>query len=257
LGPPPSWENDITRPPADDIAALEAGSAGCHCSSIMALLRHRRREGTTRTENGVLPTQGAFHETLERTQGGTFWFETGFYPSTSIQPNGGGSDGRPPSPGSTRASLSLEVGYQPPQLTAYFQQATPATPQRRPELDGHPIVLQRGQYLVELNSCVSVADCHRRRWFATLSTGIGVDMPDGGRRLATRSLTPRCARSDGRSAHPVGGPMDAAQFPPASATDAPAPTGAAHVADPAPSEPRLYGSFASSIAMPHRSVIPA
>ena len=34
--------------------------------------------GTTRTEDGVLRTQGAFHETLEVTQGFTPWLETGF-----------------------------------------------------------------------------------------------------------------------------------------------------------------------------------
>ena len=43
--------------------------------------------GTTRTENGVVRTQGAFHETLEITQGWTSWFETGFYVFTSIQPD--------------------------------------------------------------------------------------------------------------------------------------------------------------------------
>ncbi len=32
-------------------------------------------------------TQGAFHETLEVTQGWTSWFETGFYVFTSIQPD--------------------------------------------------------------------------------------------------------------------------------------------------------------------------
>lgn len=45
--------------------------------------------GTTRSENGVRPTQGAFHETIEITHGWTSWFETGFYIFTSIQPDHG------------------------------------------------------------------------------------------------------------------------------------------------------------------------
>jgi hypothetical protein len=43
--------------------------------------------GTTGTIDGVLRTQGAFHETLEITHGWTPWFETGFYVFTSIQPD--------------------------------------------------------------------------------------------------------------------------------------------------------------------------
>jgi hypothetical protein len=44
-------------------------------------------EGSQRTVDHVLRTQGAFHETLEITQGITSWFETGFYVFTSIQPD--------------------------------------------------------------------------------------------------------------------------------------------------------------------------
>jgi hypothetical protein len=44
-------------------------------------------EGTRHTTDGVLRTQGAFHETLEITQGWTSWFETGFYTFTSVQPD--------------------------------------------------------------------------------------------------------------------------------------------------------------------------
>jgi len=44
-------------------------------------------DGTTQTVDGVLGAQGAFHETLEITQGITSWFETGFYVFTSIQPD--------------------------------------------------------------------------------------------------------------------------------------------------------------------------
>ena len=78
--------------------------------------------GTRRKEDGVVPTQGAVHETLELTHGWTPWFETGLYLFTSIQPDGGwqwvGNHFRP----RIRApedwtlpvglSLSLEVGYQ-------------------------------------------------------------------------------------------------------------------------------------------------
>jgi len=45
--------------------------------------------GTTRTEDGIRPTQYAVHETLEITHGWTPWFETGFYIFTSIQPDQG------------------------------------------------------------------------------------------------------------------------------------------------------------------------
>jgi outer membrane putative beta-barrel porin/alpha-amylase len=78
--------------------------------------------GTTGKENGVLPTQGAFHETLEITQGWTSWFETGFYVFTSIQPDSGwewvGDHIRPRVrvPESWHLpvglSLSTEIGYQ-------------------------------------------------------------------------------------------------------------------------------------------------
>src|SRR5207302_2415505 len=46
-------------------------------------------KGTTRTEDGVVRTQGAVHETLEITYGFTEWFETAFYLFTSIQPDSG------------------------------------------------------------------------------------------------------------------------------------------------------------------------
>jgi len=78
--------------------------------------------GTTRTEDGVLRTQGAFHETLEVTQGWTSWFETGFYVFTSIQPDttwewvGDHIRPRVRAPESwglpVGLSLSAEVGYQ-------------------------------------------------------------------------------------------------------------------------------------------------
>ena len=78
--------------------------------------------GTTRTVDGVLPTQYALHETIEITQGFTPWFETGFYLFTSLQSDGSlqwvGDHIRPRvrAPESWEwpvgASLSLEFGYQ-------------------------------------------------------------------------------------------------------------------------------------------------
>lgn len=79
-------------------------------------------KGTTRTEDGVVRTQGAVHETLELTHGFTPWFETGFYLFTSIQPDSGwewvGDHIRPRVrvPASwgwpVGVSLSSEIGYQ-------------------------------------------------------------------------------------------------------------------------------------------------
>jgi outer membrane putative beta-barrel porin/alpha-amylase len=79
-------------------------------------------QGTTETTDGVHPTQGAFHETLEITHGWTPWFETGFYVFTSIQPDTTwewvGSHIRPRvrAPESWQLpvglSLSVEIGYQ-------------------------------------------------------------------------------------------------------------------------------------------------
>ena len=78
--------------------------------------------GTTRSDNGIRPTQYAVHETLEITHGWTSWFETGAYLFTSIQPDDGwewvGTHIRPrirvpeewhwP----VGLSLSVEIGYQ-------------------------------------------------------------------------------------------------------------------------------------------------
>ena len=46
-------------------------------------------DGRKETENGVLPTDHAFHETLEITHGFTPWFETGFYVFTSARDGNG------------------------------------------------------------------------------------------------------------------------------------------------------------------------
>src|SRR5215831_15828215 len=42
-------------------------------------------DGERETINGVLPSEHAFHETLEITHGFTPWFETGFYVFSSLQ----------------------------------------------------------------------------------------------------------------------------------------------------------------------------
>jgi hypothetical protein len=85
-------------------------------------------QGTTRKQDGVLPTQGALHETLEITHGFSSWFETGVYLFTSLQPDGGwywvGDHVRPRvrAPQSWELpvglSLSLEVGYQRREFSA-------------------------------------------------------------------------------------------------------------------------------------------
>ena len=79
-------------------------------------------KGTTRTEDGVVRTQRAVHETLETTYGFTEWFETAFYLFTSIQPDSSwewvGDHIRPRvrAPESWNwpvgVSLSTELGYQ-------------------------------------------------------------------------------------------------------------------------------------------------
>ena len=91
-------------------------------STMVELHSNVAAQGSTKTTNHVLRTQGAFHETLEITQGWTSWFETGFYVFTSIQPDPSwewvGDHIRP----RVRApegwnlpvglSLSAEIGYQ-------------------------------------------------------------------------------------------------------------------------------------------------
>src|SRR6478672_6559833 len=79
------------------------------------------------TVNGVLPSNHAFHETLEITHGFTPWFETGFYVFSSIQSDYGwqwvGDHIRPRFrvPESWKwpvgVSLSQEIGYQRPQFS--------------------------------------------------------------------------------------------------------------------------------------------
>jgi hypothetical protein len=91
-------------------------------ATMIELHTNSALRGTRRKEDGVLPTQGAVHETLEITHGWTPWFETGFYLFTSIQPDDGwqwvGNHIRPrirvPEEWKLAVglSLSLEVGYQ-------------------------------------------------------------------------------------------------------------------------------------------------
>ena len=81
-------------------------------------------DGQKQTENGVLPTNHVFHETIEITHGFTSWFEIGFYLFSTI-----GNEGRTNYVGShirprvavpeswkwpVGVSLSLEAGYQKP-----------------------------------------------------------------------------------------------------------------------------------------------
>ena len=84
-------------------------------------------DGQKETINGVLPSNHAFHETLEITHGFTPWFETGFYVFSSIQPHEGwewvGDHIRPrvrvPEDWGWPVGLSLsaEVGYQQPSFS--------------------------------------------------------------------------------------------------------------------------------------------
>ena len=81
-------------------------------------------QGSKETQNGVLPTDHALHETLEITHGFSEWFETGFYVFTSAR-NGQGWDWvgdhirpRVAIPEKWKwpvgLSLSTEIGYQRP-----------------------------------------------------------------------------------------------------------------------------------------------
>jgi hypothetical protein len=108
-------------------------------------------DGTTSTVNGVLPTEHAFHETLEITEGFTSWFETGFYVFSSIQPYEGwqwvGDHLRPrvrvPEDWHWPVGLSLscEFGYQQP---AYSEDTW--------SLELRPIIdKQWGRWYVALN----------------------------------------------------------------------------------------------------------
>ena len=78
--------------------------------------------GSKTAQDGLLPTQHAFHETLEITHGFNDWFETGFYVFTSVRNGNGwqwvGDHVRPRVRVPEKwkwpvgVSLSSEVGYQ-------------------------------------------------------------------------------------------------------------------------------------------------
>ena len=84
--------------------------------------------GTKHTESGVLPTNHAWHETVEITHGFNKWFETGFYIFTAAQSSYGyqyvGSHIRPrvrvPEEWKwpVGVSLSTEIGYVRPKFSA-------------------------------------------------------------------------------------------------------------------------------------------
>jgi len=92
---------------------------GC---TMVELHSNYTAEGTTSITDGVRPTQGAIHETIEITHGFTPWFEVGFYFFSSINPGYGaswvGDHIRPriAAPESWKLpvglSLSTEFGYQ-------------------------------------------------------------------------------------------------------------------------------------------------
>ena len=79
-------------------------------------------KGSKKTDDGTLPTNHAWHETIEITHGFNDWFETGYYIFTSIQPDGSwqwvGDHIRPRFRVPERwnwpvgVSLSNEIGYQ-------------------------------------------------------------------------------------------------------------------------------------------------
>ena len=91
-------------------------------STMLELHSNVAAQGTTRTVNGIVRSQGAVHATIEITHGWTPWFETAVYLFTSIQPDGGwewvGNHIRPRirAPDSWRLpvglGLSTEIGYQ-------------------------------------------------------------------------------------------------------------------------------------------------
>jgi hypothetical protein len=120
-------------------------------STMIELHSNVAARGTTTTVEGVRPTQGAFHETIEITHGWTPWFETGAYLFTSIQPDGGwqwvGDHIRPRirAPDSWELpvglSLSVEVGYQQRQFSVDTW-----TLEARPIIDR-----QQGPWYVSLN----------------------------------------------------------------------------------------------------------
>jgi len=91
-------------------------------TTMVELHSNYTANGSKQTVDGVAPSNGAWHETIEITQGINDWFETGFYIFTSVQPNGGwewvGDHIRPRVRVPTKwhwpvgVSISNEIGYQ-------------------------------------------------------------------------------------------------------------------------------------------------
>jgi hypothetical protein len=91
-------------------------------STMVELHSNYTFDGQKTTEDGVLPTNHVFHETIEITHGWTPWFETGFYIFNTLGNNNRttyvGSHIRPRVMAPTEwnwpvgVSLSLEAGYQ-------------------------------------------------------------------------------------------------------------------------------------------------
>ena len=89
---------------------------------MVELQSNTTADGQKEIENGVLPTDHMFHETLEITHGFTPWFETGFYVFSSARSGDGwlwvGDHIRPRVRVPARwhwtvgISLSIETGYQ-------------------------------------------------------------------------------------------------------------------------------------------------
>src|SRR5271165_1744159 len=91
-------------------------------STMIELHSNLTVEGSKTIEDGVLPTEHQWHETIEITHGFTDWFETGFYIFTSEGPGQGwnwvGDHIRPRVRVPEKwhwpvgVSLSTEIGYQ-------------------------------------------------------------------------------------------------------------------------------------------------
>lgn len=97
-------------------------------ATMVELHSNYTASGSQAIEDGVQPTEHAWHETVEITHGWSEWFETGFYIFTSINPHYGwqwvGDHIRPRArvPESWHwpvgVSVSMEVGYQRPAYSA-------------------------------------------------------------------------------------------------------------------------------------------
>ena len=71
--------------------AIRDSAAG---KTMIELQSNMAVRGTTQMTDGVLPTQGALHASLEITHGFTSWFEIGLYTFSALNPGwiGNGSE---------------------------------------------------------------------------------------------------------------------------------------------------------------------